>query len=666
MNLHNKKYNKVKCLIASSFILPLLTPAQGAELSELSFNELLQVTVATKDRKSLFKAPANVTVFTRQDINNYGFATLQQLLNFVPGFNSARDIEQGSMHRISVRGRSTSLSESVLVLLNGQRLGDLYSGGATLLNRELSLSNVAKVEIIRGPGSALYGSNAFLGVINIITRKTGNELEFEVGSFGRKRSYFQTSDLLEGADEWTVSLEAVSEHGDQYFISDSFGINQSTRDPWSGLDFSAEAIIKNWTFHSRFMERELEKFLVFGNHGDQNKELMRQWSISLAQDNRVSDDWQFTTQLSLSRDTWDTRATLIPAGVEIAPQFSLEQDFIGGPYLRTQSLQLQMDHSVFLTAEHALLLGVQLHENKVLDVANVTTHNPITLDYFGELRYNRDDLNFSKKQTRTIGSIYAQHQWELSDDWQLTSGVRLDDYSDFGHTINPRMALVWSYAKHSSVKFLYATAFRAPNFLELYDRNNPVDFGNPELNPEKVRTSEVAWLSQNKQWRYELNVFHNQYEDLIQLGPAMAHPDNPLLAPTFFNMGKSDSTGAEAVLRYQINSTAELTTNWSWLSNNRFIHSPLVQWSLQGIKRWDKHSMALTATRYSNNKQISGQLGYSLIDAHWRVSLPSDGKLELTVKNLLNKEYSTQTSILSDGIINRSRQWTLSITFPLD
>ncbi len=152
--------NKV---LASSLLLPTLVVAKEAELTELTFDELLQVTVATKNRKSLVQAPANVTLFTRRDIDNYGFDTLQQLLNFVPGFSTSRDIEQGTMHRISVRGRSTSLSESVLVLFNGQRLGDLYSGGATLLNRELSLSNVAKVEIIRGPGSALYGSKCVFG-----------------------------------------------------------------------------------------------------------------------------------------------------------------------------------------------------------------------------------------------------------------------------------------------------------------------------------------------------------------------------------------------------------------------------------------------------------------------------------------------------------------------
>ncbi len=508
--------------------------------------------------------------------------------------------------------------------------------------------------------------NAFLGVINIITRKTGNELGVEVGNFGRKRAHLHSSGQFKDADEWNLYLETVSENGEHYSITDSFGINNSTRDPWSGLDFTADAAIQEWTLHTRYMERHHKQFLVFGSHGDHNKEYMRQWSVSLTQDKRMTDDWHFSTRLKLSRDTWNTRATLIPAGFEIAPQFSLAEDFIGGPFLRTQSLELQMDHSLFLTTEQALLVGIQLHENKVIDVANVTTHNPITLDYFGEFRYNRDELNFSQKTERTIASAYVQHQWEFTDDWQLTSGIRFDDYNDFGQTFNPRMALVWSYAKRSSLKFLYATAFRAPNFLELYDRNNPVDFGNPNLNPEKVRTSEVAWISQNGQWHYELNLFHNQYDDLIQLGPPMVHPNNPLSAPTFFNLGHSNSTGMEGVLRWQLNSTAELSVNWSWLSNSPYIQTPLVSWSLQAFKRWNNQSISLAATRYSNNPYIAQQTGYSLIDTHWSVAFTDQAKLELSAKNLLDSEYQTHTSVLPNGIVNRGRQLSLTLTYTFD
>ncbi len=645
---------------------PLSAQSNGDDISAMTIDQLLQVTVATKNRKSLYQAPANVTVFTRQDIEYYGLNTLQELLMLVPGFYASRDIEQGNMHRISVRGRSSSLSESVLVLLDGQRLNDLYSGGATLLNRELSLTNAEQVEIIRGPGSALYGSNAFLGVINIITREAGNEVAYETGNFSHQRGHWLASGQFKDANEWRLFFESFSDKGQRYNALDSFGLQQSTRDPMSGFDFNASISLGNWLINSRFMERSAKNFLVFGNHGDSNKEYTRQWSMSFKHDKRMSDNWQFSTQFSLSRDLWNTRATLIPQGVEFAPELSLDEDFIGGPLLRNQTLELQMDHSIFLVQDQSLLLGIQLYDNKVLDVANVTTHDPVTLEYFDGFRYNRNELNFSVKESREIIGAYVQHQWEISPQWQLTSGLRVDNYSDFGQSVNPRLALIWSYAEQSSLKFLYATAFRAPNFLELYDRNNPVDFGNPELNAEQVETSEIAWFSRLGQWRYELNLFYNEFEDLIKLGQPVVHPENPLLAPTFMNGEASHNFGMESVLQYYWESSSEIIAKWSWLKNNRFVQTPLVHWSVQYLKHWENHSLSISANHFSANPEVSEQKGYSLLNGHWRFTPSKQWALEFSVKNVLDKSFRTQTTVFDNGVPNRGRQWTFTATYQLN
>lgn len=121
-------------------------------LLEMSLEDLMnvEVSVASKSKESLSDAPSSVTVLTGTEIRNMGLHTLEDVLNYVPGFQTTRDIEQGTATRISSRGRASALSESILFLLNGQRLNDLYTGGVSILNRLIAVDNIKQVEIIRG------------------------------------------------------------------------------------------------------------------------------------------------------------------------------------------------------------------------------------------------------------------------------------------------------------------------------------------------------------------------------------------------------------------------------------------------------------------------------------------------------------------------------------
>ncbi|OQW95732.1 MAG: hypothetical protein BWK79_01380, partial [Beggiatoa sp. IS2] len=104
--------------------------------------------------------------------------------------------------------------------------------------------------------------------------------------------------------------------------------------------------------------------------------------------------------------------------------------------------------------------------------------------------------------------IFAQDIWTLNEKWEMTSGVRYDSYSDFGSTINPRLALVWKATPDFVTKFLYGKAFRAPSFQELYQTNNPVALGNIDLKPEKIQTWEIALdYRPSKKWHVSANVF---------------------------------------------------------------------------------------------------------------------------------------------------------------
>ncbi|NJO92752.1 MAG: TonB-dependent receptor plug domain-containing protein [Chloroflexia bacterium] len=187
-------------------VIDIVMTPDMTDLFDLSIEELMdiEITTASKSAEKLSEASSSASVFTKKEINNMGVRTVEDLLNYVPGYCSTRDNEQGNTIRIGVRGKGSALSESVLFLVNGHRINDLYSGGVSIINRLIATENIEQIEVIRGPGSALYGSNAFLGVVNIVTSQNANEVNIAYGtensreasvSFSGKNKGFNVSGL---------------------------------------------------------------------------------------------------------------------------------------------------------------------------------------------------------------------------------------------------------------------------------------------------------------------------------------------------------------------------------------------------------------------------------------------------------------------------------------
>ena len=127
---------------------------------------------------------------------------------------------------------------------------------------------------------------------------------------------------------------------------------------------------------------------------------------------------------------------------------------------------------------------------------------------------------------RRVNYVYAQDEWNFTQDWYLTAGVRHDQYSDFGSTTNPRLALVWDTAYNLTSKLLYGQAFRPPSFSELYNINNPVALGNPNLKPETNQSVELAFAWQaTSTLQANLNLFRYQMNDILRFVPDPSYRD---------------------------------------------------------------------------------------------------------------------------------------------
>jgi outer membrane receptor for ferrienterochelin and colicins len=159
---------------------------------------------------------------------------------------------------------------------------------------------------------------------------------------------------------------------------------------------------------------------------------------------------------------------------------------------------------------------------------------------------------------RTAVYLALQDEWQFAPDWTLTTGVRDDSYSDFGNTINPRVALVWATNYNLTSKLLYGSAFRAPSFSELYAKNNPAILGNPQLKPEKVQTTELAFdYRPSFAWQHLFNTYYYKAQDLIGYAPTAAG----LLAQ---NLNSQDGYGFEYETKWKPTDALQFGASYSW------------------------------------------------------------------------------------------------------
>ncbi|WP_026016910.1 TonB-dependent receptor plug domain-containing protein [Catenovulum agarivorans] len=245
---------------------------------------------------------------------------------------------------------------------------------------------------------------------------------------------------------------------------------------------------------------------------------------------------------------------------------------------------------------------------------------------------------------RQLSYLSIQDEWAFANDWELTAGIRYDNYSDFGSTINPRLALVWQTHYNLTTKFLYGSAFRAPSFGELYAKNNPVLLGNPELNPEKIKTYEVALdYRPNFDWQINVNIFKYFATDLFKYEPQTdgtvqlqnSQKQNGLglevdaaweVTPSIKSKLGLALQSSEYAQGVKVADAPQKSVNWqlSWAIGN--------DWHLNLHNRW-----ILDRSREvgDNRKTISD---YSISDLTALYTLNDKVEMSFTCKNLFDKK----------------------------
>lgn len=579
--------NHYRLLFALSLLL-INPPGVFAQSSEeedlaLAYGDQSTVSIATGSKQTLRRAPAVATVITAEDIKAMGATDLDEVLETVPGLHVSHSALSYTPLYV-IRGIYSPNNPQTLMLQNGIPTTTMLTGSKGNAWGGLPLENVARIEIIRGPGSALYGADAYAGVINIITKTAadtpGTQFGARYGSFNTKDAWIQHGGQW-GAVDVAANLRVGKTDGFKQTINADaqtrldklFGTHASLAPGpvnigHDAIDGSLDLAYDKWRLRTGYKLRnnlQLGAGVAFALDpaGSERSERITT-DLSWTSPN-VTQDWGlgFNASLLQYNDTILSPLLIYPAGVAF-PTGTFPNGMIGAPekWERDTRLSAFATYSGFNT--HQLRFGAG-HDD--LDLYKTAEHKNFTLSRTGlpiPVGAYIDFSNttpFMRPQRRVVDYLYAQDEWNFSRDWALTAGVRHDNYSDFGATTNPRMALVWDAALDLTAKLLYGQAFRAPSFNEKYSINNPVQQGNPNLRPETNQTWEAAFSWQaRRDTQVNLNFFRYEMKDIIRLVPNTA----PSVGSTYNNTGKQHGNGAELETVWDYSTRLRLTGNYSF------------------------------------------------------------------------------------------------------
>jgi len=641
------------------------------ELLSLTLEDLMKVKVsgATLTLGSQKQVPSAVTIFTHQQLVQMGVDNLEELMNLVPGFEASRSTANALSSNTSSRG----WQKGILVIIDGNRLEESGRLSGIRVAPKLHLNRMAKIEFIRGPGSAVYGANAMVGVINITTRKNVNDVEFAYGSFNHKQVNFFSSFHK---NQLSLDLYAHGEtsDGEDYFVRETYSADLvATKDPYSLIELSLNAHWQKTALNFQYFRSKTDDFFVLGRtSNDFNSADGEMGAVSVKHDFT----WftiKSTLALYYKYSNVNLATKLLPAGAlsKISEPSSEDALYADAHFGKSKETRLTWQNNWQISSNHSFQFGT---EYRYIDIPDAIASNNFDLaDIANGVRPVRfyNDLQpttvVEQEFKQNSVGVYLQDQYQLFDKTKMTLGARYDYFSHAGNEISPRFSLVHEFMQFHSVKLLYGEAFRSPASQELSLKNNPVVVGNPELAPESVKTRELIWLVQWPKMQSSLGYFDNQFDN------AIVTVTDEFGVRQIQNTSHETSKGFEFELSYELNRQLLIRTTFTQLTEHPDVDFTLAKrnaslmlnyqyraLNFNLIAIWtgkrDTASGPIETLRLNDNLLLFGKVNYQ-VSNQWKMSLQ--------VKNLLDETYfsSVASPNLSGGIPNRGMEVLLGITW---
>lgn len=555
--------------------LPLSLPAFGQSADEPPiFESEEMVELATGYQQRITQAPAVISLLKADQLEALGVQTIGEALEHMPGIHVSRNRVGDDVY--SFRSINSELNPHVLLMIDGVVLGDAAQGGRPL-GWSMPIHNVSRIEVVRGPGSALYGADAFAGTINVVTKVAQELPKFEagvgIGAFSQRSAYAQ-GQFSNDAAALTWYLAASESDGAQRTVQvdrstglDALLGTRSSQAPGPFNDQRRQVtarlglnIGKSLTSHLHFQTYDVGNGAgAVSSLDSRGNRTVQVYSGDVTYKTNLTDTLQLTVKGSALHSVNDLNLSLFPPGA-----FGVFPDGVRNDTEFTTN-DIRGKASLLYTGveEHTLLFGVGINYQEATDFADkrnflVTPFGFAPAGVFTNGQ-NLGQIPGGFDADRTVAYVYAQDEWRVARDWTLTYGARLDHFSDAGTRVNPRASLVWNISPTLTTKFLYGRAFRPPTFLEVTPTqgSGAAARGNPSLDSETIDTLEFVL---EKKWHnasVSANVYRYFTDDLINLMPL---PDGSV---TFINSEGTDGFGLELEGRYKPFSRLELRASYA-------------------------------------------------------------------------------------------------------
>ena len=500
-------------LIAASFYASTAFANQAArdDFTNLSIEELLKLDIISASRlgEKTSQAPTSVSILTAKDIRTFGWRTLAEALNSLRGLFTSNDRNYSFL---GARGfmRSGDYNSRILLMIDGQRMNEnIYDGGYIAQEFMLDLDLVDHIEYVPGSGSSIYGANAFLGMINVVTKKgqavNGAQLAGEIGTFDTYKGRVSYGKTLDNGADVLFSASHFDSAGVENLYFPGFDTPETNRGIAHNMDDERADRI--------FGKFKYEEFTLSGGYVNRFKRVPTASFDAIFNDQQYyTEDKQFFTNLKYEKNLSDTS------------KLQLKGYYQGYDYHADQAYLVDGTRVI----NHDFASGRWWGGEAQLTFSPIDGHRVIMgLEYQYDQRQSLNNYDIdpyvSYVQSRRSGhrlEAYLQDDIQILDDLIFSAGARVD-YHHMLNSIqaNPRLGLIWSPLENTQFKLLYSSTFRAPNSWER-DYNAFGFVANPGMREEQIKSYEaIAEWRSNNGLRLLSSLFYNDISQLLQGRP---------------------------------------------------------------------------------------------------------------------------------------------------
>jgi len=636
----------------------------------LSLEDLisLETTIATASKRTASKAPAVISVITADDLKATGATNLTDALQNVPGIHVRTDAF-GNRPLVHFRGANAT---QTLLMVNGNSMRDLVWGFG-IFWKGIPVSAIERIEIIRGPGSALFGADAIAGAINVITKTAGqikhSEAGVRTGSFNTRTAWIQHGDNWQGIEigftaelydtegyNPLIAVDRQAAFEDQTYASSATLSPDNAQYGWRNQDIRFSAAKDHWRLQTDYTRRsDLEIGLTgFGVLDPVTRGSDERFNLDLFYNNdTLSEHWTLDTELRFqhlyysSGNGFQERPPGYTDSTGTYPDglLNINRSSERSVIFEVSTLYSGIkDHSIRLGGGHTSqdLYSVKHLQNfgTAPDGSDIIAGSPL-------VDLSDSPYAFAPEKIRHISQFFLEDTWGFAPGWELTAGARYDDYSDFGSTTNPRLALVWQTTNQLTSKLIYGQAFRAPSYQELFVETSRA-LPNPDLDPERSETLDLAFsYSATKNWLVNLNLFYFDQTDLISLITVAGQPKTQ-----FQNTSNYTVRGVELETHWQASKQLNISANYT--QRNPDSSSAAIQeakkeayfrtdWKLSARWNWNIQASWTGERLRGENDSRNALTSYTIADTTLRYAQSNAWEFAVSIRNLFDKDASEFT-----------------------